>query len=310
MDITAVKQQIKNNTPSKFYVFVGEEVTVMREYIERIAHCINVEPTYADTVLDIMPNLTSKSLLSVPQCYVIREDKDFIKSDALQDFIDEKTQNKNIIILCFYSLDKRSKLYKAYKDSIVYFERLNERILSKYIAQKIELSERNVRTLMEICEFDYGRCLLEIDKIKTFADIKGTNYDVAFQQLLSEGAIYEPPYDAIFDFIDAVLKHKVKLAYNLYQQCMDIGESNLALLSVLFSNARSTLQVQSCQSKDIAQSTGLTGFQIMKAKERCNVYTNRELVSMMRLIQKVERGIKTGEMEEQFSVEYVLINVL
>lgn len=307
MDITTVKQQIKNKQPQHFYIFVGEEVAVMDIYINKIAECINVKPTRADAVLDIMPKLTGNSFLSVPQCYVIREDTDFIKSDAVQDFADEKIQNQNIVILAFNSLDKRTKFFKAYNDSIVYFERLNEQILSKYIHKEIELSERNVRTLIEICEFDLSRIYLEIDKIKSFAK---DNFDAAFLKLVKEGVIYEPPYDAIFDFVDAVLKKQVKLAYNLYKQCQDIGESNLTLLSVLQSNAKAVLQVQSCTSNDIAKTTGLTGYQIKLAKEKCGHYSNRELVNMMRVVQNVERGIKTGEIEESISIEYVLVNCL
>ena len=312
MDITSVKQQIKNKQPQHFYIFAGEEVAVMDIYINKIAECINVKPTHADSVADIMSKLSSNSFLSVPQCYVIREDTDFIKSDAVQDFVDEKIQNKNIVILAFNSLDKRTKFYKAYNDSIVYFERLNEQILSKYVHKEIELSERNTRTLIEICEYDLSRIYLEIDKIRTYTSCGeySKTHDQAFEQLVKDGVIYEPPYDAIFDFVDAVLKRKVKLSYNLYRQCQDIGESNLAILSVLYSNTKSALQVQSCKSQDVANSTGLTGFQIKCAKDKCGYYSNRELVNMMRLIQKVEKGIKTGEIEESISVEYVLVNCL
>lgn len=135
-------------------------------------------------------------------------------------------------------------------------------------------------------------------------------YDEAFEKLVNDGVVFVPPYDAIFDFVDAVLKRKVKLAYNLYQQCRDIGESNLALLSVLFTNAKAVLQVQSCTSKDIAKSTGLTGWQIKCAKDKCGYYRNRELVQMMRIVQNTEKGIKTGEIEEGIAIEYVLVNVL
>lgn len=170
MDITVVKQQIQKKEVQHFYIFVGEEIEVMKVYIDKIAECINVKPTRADSVADIMPKLTSNSFLSTPQCYVIREDNEFIKSDAVQDFVDEKIQNQNIVILCFYSLDKRTKFYKAYNSSIVEFNRLNERNLSVLIAQKIQLSERSTKMLMEICEFDLGRIYLEIDKIKAYAD--------------------------------------------------------------------------------------------------------------------------------------------
>ena len=311
MDITAVKQQIKNKNPQHFYVFVGEEIAVMDIYINKIAECINVKPTRADSVADIMPKLTTNSFLSIPQCYVISEDTEFIKSDAVQSFVDEKIQSKNIVILRFYTLDKRTKFYKAYSNSIVEFNRLNEQILSKYVHKEIDLSERNTRMLIEICEYDLSRIYLEIDKIKTWTEYSQVvTEDRAFEMFVREGVIYEPPYDAIFDFVDAVLCRKVKLAYNLYRQCQDIGEANMTLLSVLYNNAKAVLQVQSCTSKDIAKSTGLTGFQIKLAKERCWYYKNRELVDMMKLIQRVERSIKTGEIEDAISIEYVLVNVL
>ena len=310
MDITAVKQQIQKKEPQHFYIFVGEEVEVMDIYINKIAECINVKPTRADSMEEVLPKITSNSLFSTPQCYVIREDKEFIKSDAVQDFFDEKIQNKNIVILCFYSLDKRTKFYKAYTDSIVFFERLNEQILSKYVHRKIELSERNTRMLIDVCENDLSRIYLEIDKVISYAEKTGCSNDQSFVALLESGTIYEPPYDAIFDFVDAVLKRKTKLSYNLYQQCQAIGEANLTLLSVLYINAKVVLQVQSCASKDVAKSTGLTGFQIKLAKERCGVYKNRELVNLMKLIQRVERGIKTGEIEDGLSVDYVLVNTL
>lgn len=312
MDISVVKQQIQKKQPQHFYIFVGEEVAVMDTYINKIAECINVKPTRADSVVDIVPKLSSNSFISVPQCYVIREDTEFIKSDAVQDFIDEKIQNNNIVILAFNSLDKRTKFYKAYNYSVVYFERLNEQIISKYIHKEIDLSERNTRMLAEICEFDLSRIYLEIDKIRTYA-VAGTDsktHDQSFELLVKEGVIYEPPYNAKYDFVDAVLKRQVKLAYNLYIQSRDVGESNLAILAALYYSAKAVLQVQSCTSKDVSNSTGLTGFQIKKAKEKCGYYKNRELVSMMRLIQKVEKGIKTGEIDEPISVEYVLVNCL
>ena len=310
MNITAVKQQIQKKEPQHFYIFVGEEVAVMDMYINKIAECINVKPTRADSVADIMPKLTTNSFLSVPQCYVIREDKEFIKSDAVQDFVDDKIQDKNIVILCFYSLDKRTKFYKAYTDSIINFERLNEQILSKYVHKEIDLSERSTRMLIEICENDLSRIYLEIDKIKTYSECNKLTYEASLTELINAGTIYEPPYDAIFDFVDAVLRRKAKLSYNLYRQCQDIGEANITLLSVLYSNAKALLQVQSCTSKDIAKSTGLNGFQIKLAKEKIGHYKNRELVNMMKLIQKVERSIKTGEIEDSVSIEYVLVNVL
>ena len=137
-----------------------------------------------------------------------------------------------------------------------------------------------------------------------------SKYDKAFEQLVADGAIYQPPKDAIFDFVKAVLQNHTGLAYKLLQDCKDIGESSLAILSVLFNNTKQLLQVQTCESKDIEKTTGLTYWQIKNAKECLNVYSNNNLIYIMKLIQSTERKIKSGLMEEQIAVDYVVSNIL
>lgn len=316
MDITTVKQQIKNKEPQHFYVFTGEEVAVMDIYINKIAECINTKPIRAESIIDIMPRLSGTSFLNTAQVYVIREDTDFLKQEkSWQAFIDGSIQKNNIIILCYNSLDKRSKFYKQYNSILVEFTRLNEQILSKYALQKIKLSSNNLHTLIEVCEYDLSRIYLEIDKILAYGySIEDKNeygrYDRAFEKLLAAGVIYKPSYDAIFDFIKAFMKRDANTAFKLYQMCMDIAEPNMRILSVMHTTAKQVLQVQACQSSDIAKSTGLTGFQIHNAKELINHYSNRELVDMIRCIRKAEKGIKTGEIEDMMSVPYVMVNML
>lgn len=316
MDITTVKQQIKDKKPQHFYVFTGEEVAVMDIYINKIAECIDTKPVRAESIIDIMPRLSGTSFLNTAQVYVIREDNDFLKQEkSWQSFVDGEIQKNNIIILCYNSLDKRSKFYKQYNSILVEFTRLNEQILSKYIAMEIHLSSENMHTLIEVCEYDLSRIYLEIDKVLAYshyvsAEVTANKYDWAFERLLSAGVIYKPPYDAIFDFIKAFMKRDANRAFKLYQMCVDIGEPNMRLLSVMHTTAKQVLQVQACQSQDISKSTGLTGFQIHNAKELIHHYSNKELVDMIRCIRYAEKGIKTGEIEDAMSVPYVMVNML
>ena len=186
--------------------------------------------------------------------------------------------------------------------------------MKRYIQKEIELSDKNCDKLIEVCEGNYSRCLLEIDKIKRYADGNPTLvrniYNNSFETLLEDGTIYQPPKDAIFDFVKAVLQNKPEKAYNLLQNCYDIGESKLAILSVLFNNTKQVLQVQTCEGKDTEKITGLTYWQIKNAKDCAGYYSNNNLIYIMRLIQSVERKIKIGEMEEAIAVEYVVSNIL
>lgn len=135
-------------------------------------------------------------------------------------------------------------------------------------------------------------------------------YDEAFEILLKDGTIYEPPYDAIFDLVDAILDRKVNESFDLLQQAYDVGEATMVMLSVLYTNVKAVLQVQSYKGNDLSKVTGLTGFQIKNAKSHVGKYSEQELIYIVRLVQKVESGIKTGKMEDEFAMQYILTHIL
>ena len=85
-----------------------------------------------------------------------------------------KTKSINAITvkeICDSAGVNRATFYKHYKDEIIDFEPLPDGILKKYIQKEIALSDKSCQKLIDICEHDYGRILLEIDKIKRYVDI-------------------------------------------------------------------------------------------------------------------------------------------
>ena len=45
-------------------------------------------------------------------------------------------------------------------------------------------------------------------------------------------------------------------------------------------------------------------------QDKINIYSNGELVYILRKIQEIESGIKKGLIEEPISLDYLLINIL
>ena len=313
MKIVDVKNQIKSKSPKSFYIFTGEELEVINIYINKIAECRNLEVARVDSISNIYSKFLSKSFVTKNYCYVLRDDKELLTQEKVWDALTVKgIQGNNIIILVLTTVDKRSKFYKRFQDSIVEFEHLPDTVLIKYIKKEIPLNDKNCKRLIDICESDYSRILLEVDKIKQYARGFSGNYgfDNFFQMLVDNGTIYQPPKDAIFDFVDSVLKGKSVKSFELLKNCYGVGESPIVLLSVLYNNVKQVLQVQSCTSKDIAKTTGLSTWQVKCAKEKCGYYSVGDLVYFLKLIRRVEKGIKTGEIEESISVDYVLVNML
>ena len=310
MDLATLKAHIKTGNFNNWYIFTGPEVKAMDIYLNQMASVRGATVTRLDSVANLVSKLNSKSFVRNAQILILRDSKEFLSDDKLQAKISQiKTNAEHIIVFIYSTIDKRSKLYKAHKDKIVEFEPFKMPVLVKYIQKDIDLSEDSSKLLAEVCEMDYSRVLLEIDKIQQYKSHYLISSDKAMRELLDDGVIYQPPHDAVFDFVDAVLKYKPKKAFSLLQESYDSGEATLVLISNLYNSTKQLLQVQSYQGNKLAEATGLTPFQIKLASGRKGYYTSGDLVYFMRKLREVERGIKVGEIEESIAVPYALVSL-
>lgn len=322
MELTTLKQHIKTGKTDSFYIFSGEEWKVQEIYINEMSKLYD-RKIYLNSVDDALPSLKSRSFFKQKTLYVVRDDKELMTTESLQQNLKELLA-ENTLILLVSSVDKRTKFYKTYSNSFIEFSTLERSVLKRYVRKEIALSDKNIELLMTVCENNYGRILLEIDKIRKYKEylnadsyehdsnnsLPATYADSVFEHLIKDGTIYEPPYDAVFDFVDEVLKCHVNTAFDLLNQCYEMNEATLVMLSVLYNSTKQVLQVQACDSSDIANTTGLSTWQIKKAKEKLNYRSIGDLVYMLKLIRQTERDIKTGNIEEQYAMQYVLVNVM
>lgn len=305
MEITDVKRQIKSGELDKIYVFHGPEHTVMKTYLKLMADS-KYQLTYADSLMDIMTGAKTKSLVPVHHLYVIMDDKEYLTNEKIRQKF--KGLKDDVVVFYYSTTDKRLKFWKDNKDIAVEFSRLSDQVLTKYIQKEAPFfTEDMCKELIDVCDGDYGRILLEIDKMRQYCRAEKIKGDYVFRKFMDEGVIYRNPQDAIFDFVAAFLERKPAKAYDLLQQSKAIGEANLTLLSVLYNNIKTLLQVQS--AKDY-KALGLNGWQVKNVIQYKNNYKNGELVNAMKIIRNVEKGIKTGQIPDELAVEYVMVQIM
>ncbi len=306
MEIADVKQQIKTGEFDKVYIFYGTEHTVMKIYLNMMATKGNMKLSYVDSLMDLVTGVKTKSLVPERHLYVVLDDKDYLTNEKMQAKF--KGLKDDVVVLYYTSADKRLKFWKNNKDRAVEFGRLEDRILIKYIKNDAPmLSDEQCMTLIDACEGDYGRILLELDKVRCYSTSEAITGQGALDSLLEQRQIYFQPKDAIFDFVAAVLERSPYKAYRLLQDCKAVGESNLALVSVLYNNFKTLLQVQSGKSwKEL----GLNGFAVKNVSPFKNNYSNGEIVKAMKLLREIEVGIKTGKVPDDLSIEYFLVQVI
>ena len=308
MEIVEVKRQIKDGRLSPFYVFTGEEVEAQKIYVNKISEVAKKPLQYVDSVAQALNK--RGGLLKQSHCYVCRDDAEFIKAEAAWENVSDLLGD-NILILELTKIDGRSKFYKRFKADIVTFNHMEHDVLAKYTRKALggNADTDAVEELIDVCEGDYGRVLMEADKAVRHADLHGTSASDAVRALIAEGVICRPPRDAIFDLCDSILAYDVLGAYDNYENCSRYGESSLAILKVLYKNVRKVLQIQSANGGDLEKVTGLTAWEIKCARKFEGVWDSAKLVYMLRLIQKIEQGIKQGFIDENVAIPYMLSHI-
>lgn len=305
MEITELKKQIKSGELDKVYIFHGEEYAVMKVYLKLMAGK-DYQITYVNSLLDLMAGSKTKALVPVRHLYVIMDDKDYLTNEKMWEKFNGLKDD--IVVFYYTTTDKRLKFWKQNKDKAVEFAKLDDRILTKYIQKEAPFfTEAMCKELIDVCESDYGRILLELDKMRDYCRSEKVTGDSVFRKFIDEGVIYRAPKDAIFDFVGAVLERNPSKAFNLLAQSYAVGEANMVLLSVLYNNFRTLLQVQS--AKDI-KALGLNGWQVKQVSAYKNNYTNGEIVRAMGVIRECEKGIKTGAIPDDISVYYAMVNIM
>lgn len=310
MTYSDIKQQISSQTLDRFFIFSGNELEVLHIYINKIADVNNQTIRTIDSISEIT-KIKSGGLVNQSFCFVCYGDDIFQKDEKAWDKVSALLK-QNTLIYVPTSVDKRSKFYNHFSDKIVMFDYMQRPVLIKHIKEHINLSTDNCNVLADVCENSFSRILLEIDKIKCYCDAMGSeaNADIIFQQLLNDGTIYQPPTDAIFDWVDSVLEGKPRKAFKLYQDCIDMGEPPLKLITVLYQGIKRLLQVQSCTTKNISDNTGLSLWEINLVTPHIGIYGTSELVNALKDLRKLEVSIKTGKVEDSFAVPYALIFIL
>lgn len=306
MNIQELQKQIIDKQLNNLYVFLGEEIAIQKIYINKIAEINKLEIQYIEEYKQIHNSLNVNDLFNTKKLYVILDDLDILKQE---DVWKDIKPNGDIIIFKYNILDKRNKFYKQFENKIVEFNKLSDEVLIRYIQKELPLSDINCKKLISICNSSYNQILLETDKICNYADTEGSA-DYFFKELEKQEAFHKEISDITFTFIEKVITRDIKQVYELQKQLKQIGESNIKLLSLLYNNFKIILLIQSCKSNDICKTTGLKNNEVYFNKDKTGYYSIGELVNALRIIQKTEEGIKTGKLDEQIAIDYVLSNIL
>lgn len=314
MTVQEFQKQIRSGQIDHLFILYGEEVAVMDEYLSHLYKALGVRPTLLDKVSDAYSRLVQRKMTAGSRAIVVRDDMEFFKADKQWGKVFSAAENGDDRLILIYSkMDKRSKFYKQNLERLCEFQKLSSSILANYVGRLIPgMSQGACAVFAEICECDYSRIKLEADKVRHYMNATGKSGTECVNTLVENGVIYKPIGDITFQFTDAILKREVDVAFDYLLKAKAVGEPSVLTLSVLYNGFKQILMVQGLgrdQSEPVKR-TGLTAWQVKMAKEKQGHYSIGELVNALKVIRFAERGIKTGLIEDEAAVEYVMVNIL
>lgn len=315
MKLPDLQKQIVSKSIDRVLLLYGEEVAVMDIYLSKIYAATAGDVLRFDSVKEAYAKLVQRRIRTgVSRVFVVRDDKEFFKADKEWAKVFNAAENSNdYLILIYSSMDRRSKFYKQNQERLCEFEKLSSSVLAGYIEKLLPgMNARLKEQFAEVCECSYSRILLEADKIKHYAKVSYLDYGEAFKELIKQGVIYQPIGDITFLFTDAILTRNKRDTAKYLLQAKAIGESEILTLSVLYNGFKHILMVQGLgkDQSEPSKRTGLTPWQVKMAKEKQGHYSISELVNALKVIRFAEKGIKTGLIDADVAVEYVIVNIM
>lgn len=317
MELVDLMKRISSNDIPHFLILFGEEQTILNIYLTHILEVTNTKRISADSVSYIMQNINKKRFDKSLRLYVVQDDMTFLKAEDSWETV-RNTPTKDYIILRYHSLDKRSAFVKKNQQNLVEFARLSKDVLQTYISKDLpDLSEKNSSKLVEYCNYDYGRILMEIDKIKQwqehYTDNEGTpKTDSAFKLLDRQGLFHKEIGDITFELTNAVLGGYPETAIQKLDEAKRKGEPAMMIVSILYNGFRNLLAYQGLGSnkQGAMERTGMTKGELYGCTKNVGGYSITEVKRNMLKCQEIEAGIKMGTIDEDIALEYAVLSCL
>lgn len=298
-DFQAIRKELEQGIIRPFYIFTGEEKEVMRQYALKMGHL-----TKATSFQSIVPQLTSKSLFAIRRTFLIENDKTIFDYE-LSDVIGLMTKSNNSLILKYDTIDGRIGWFKKAKANIIEFNKFDEHSLKSYVQKRIDVSDEIAIILARYCNNEVSRLDNEIHKLK--------HLDQEITLNVVNDLVTPPLDDRIFEMINCVAKRNGTTTFELYSDLIELGESPIKIVSLLYTKFKQILIVQSLfnsSNAEIAGKSGLNFYQVNYARELCGQFTSDRLVTIIQTVFRCEVAMKTGKLDPKLSMDRLLIDIL
>ena len=336
MNHTEFFAALKQGNIGGCYLFEGEEEYTKRSALkalrEKVAggdfaamndtRLIDPAPDALIAAAETLPFMSERRFIEVRDSAMLTpgKAKDYDEDSAVKELAAYLGNLPDTAVIVFFvrgKADGRKKLYQALKKkaTIVAFEPLEDRELSRWIAATLKKQGKKISTAA--CQrlwFSAGRDLTllanELGKLAAYAGEREEVTEADVQAVCVQSTEYK-----VYDMADTLLSGQGAKAMKMLEALLRDGEERLMLLSLLGRQCRQlcyakAMAAAGSQIGEIAGKMKLSGYVIQKLLDSARSYTQNQLNEMARLCLDTEYLVKSGQLMEVGSLEKVMLQIL
>lgn len=298
LSLQDLQNQIKRGELLPFYVFTGEEIELQNIYLRKMGNVIRI-----DNVADVYAKLTSKMMWKKSNnVYAVRDDAEFIKNEKAWSGIQDKIKNGTLVIQ-ITTPDKRSKFLKAMTDCTVEFKHMTTGQLVGIVNREVKGSQGVITYFIESCNNDYNTILNYLDIFKRLG------YDELTKHHIDE-FIERPMNVTVFNLADAIMQLDAHTSYRMLDELLVDSNNAMGIIYAIANQLHKCVVVEGYRGeKDIAKKTGINGW-ICNTILNYNNIPPSKLLKALRIVQKYDKGIKTGVYEQKHACYCLVTEIL
>ncbi len=222
-----------------------------------------------------------------------------------------------LLFYCTKKPDGRKKLYTAVKkqNGVVTFAPMKDRELTAFVTSAFksfgkECDERTADFLIFTCGSDAGQLMTEIAKIASHSGSDAPVHPDEIRQLATPSTEC-----TVFQMVDAVVSGQNDRAFLLMRNQLLIGTDRLYMLSMLLRQFRllqhiRIMQYEKCSRDAIRSALGVPTFAADQYMRQASMYTNAQIKKAVALCFNTEYAVKSGRMNQEGSLESVMLKLL
>ena len=298
LDLLDLQTQIREGKLLPFYIFTGEEIELQNIYLKQMGNVIRI-----DKVADVYNKITSK-LISTNKfaVYVVRDDMDFIKSEKTWSNISNKIRNA-VLVVQITTPSKCRKFIKELNSCVVEFNHMTTGQLITAITGQISGSQAILKYFIEACNND-------LNTIYNYIDIFHRLGYISVTKELVDQYITPKEEVTVFQLADAIMKKDAQLTFKLLDQLLEDKNNVMGIIYAIYSQLHKCVLVEGYRGeKDISKITGINGW-ICNNILQYNRIEPPKLLTALRLVQKYDKGIKTGKYDGVVACYSLIVEIL